>query len=175
MNKNGLPALYQRLQQVDPISAERFHPNDGHRIVRALEVYELTREPLSAFQSQQSRKADFEPVFVGLTRDRKYLYQMIENRVDFMLEKGLVQEVTQLQKMGYHSQLNSMQTVGYREVFEYLDQKIDFNEMVQLIKQRTRNYAKRQLTWFRKDRRIKWFDVDQYLDLDELGNEIFNL
>jgi tRNA dimethylallyltransferase len=175
MNKNGLPALYQRLQQVDPISAERFHPNDGHRIVRALEVYELTREPLSAFQSQQSRKADFEPVFVGLTRDRKYLYQMIENRVDFMLEKGLVQEVTQLQKMGYHSQLNSMQTVGYREVFEYLDQKIDFNEMVRLIKQRTRNYAKRQLTWFRKDRRIKWFDVDQYLDLDELGNEIFNL
>jgi tRNA dimethylallyltransferase len=175
MNKNGLPALYQRLQQVDPISAERFHPNDGHRIVRALEVYELTREPLSAFQSQQSRKADFEPVFVGLTRDRKYLYQMIENRVDFMLEKGLVQEVTQLQKMGYHSQLNSMQTVGYREVFEYLDQKIDFNEMVRLIKQRTRNYAKRQLTWFRKDRRIKWFDVDQYLDLDELGNEILDL
>ncbi len=175
MNKNGLPALYQRLQQVDPISAERLHPNDGHRIVRALEVYELTGEPLSAFQSQQSRKADFEPVFVGLTRDRKHLYQIIENRVDFMLEKGLVEEVTQLQKMGYHSQLNSMQTVGYREVFEYLDQKIDFNEMARLIKQRSRNYAKRQLTWFRKDKRIKWFDVDQYLDLDELGNEILDL
>jgi len=172
IKKHGLPALYERLLQVDPTSAERIHPNDGHRIVRALEVYELTGEPFSVFQNQQSQKANFESAFVGLTRDRKHLYQIIEQRVDFMLQRGLVEEVIQLKKMGYHSQLNSMQTVGYREVFKYLDQKIDFDEMARLIKQRSRNYAKRQLTWFRKDKRINWFDVDQFSDLGELCDNI---
>jgi tRNA dimethylallyltransferase len=168
----GLEVLYERLKQVDPISAEKLHPNDKHRIVRALEVYELTGEPLSAFQSQGNQKANFEPIFIGLTRDRSHLYQMIEQRVDLMLEQGLIEEVIQLRAMGYHSKLNSMQTVGYREVFEYLDQKINFDEMVRLIKQRSRNYAKRQMTWFRKDERIRWFDVDHCRDLENLCNEI---
>ena len=168
----GVEVLHERLKQVDSVSAEKVHSNDKHRIVRALEVYELTRIPLSEFQDQQSIKASFDPIFVGLTRDRKHLYQIIERRVDLMFEQGLVEEVIQLKEMGYHSKLNSMQTVGYREVFECLDHKIDFDEMVQLIKQRSRNYAKRQLTWFRKDKRIKWFDVDQFTDLDKLGDEI---
>lgn len=175
IKSQGLEFLYERLQQVDPISAGKLHPNDRHRIVRALEVYELTAVPLSAFQNQGNQKANFEPIFVGLTRDRKHLYQMIEQRVDFMLDQGLVEEVTRLKEMGYHSNLNSMQTVGYREAFEYLDQKIDFNEMVRLIKQRSRNYAKRQLTWFQKDDRIKWFDVDQYPDLGKLCAEIVTI
>lgn len=169
---HGLEALYERLKQVDPISAEKLHPNDQHRIVRALEVYELTGVPLSKFQDQESIKADFEPIFIGLTRERKQLYQIIEDRVDAMLDQGLVDEVKKLNEMGYHSKLNSMQTVGYREVFEYLDQKIEFDEMVQLIKQRSRNYAKRQMTWFRKDERIKWFDMDQYPDLGKLCDKI---
>jgi len=172
IKSHGLEVLFERLKQVDPISAEKLHPNDRHRIVRALEVYELTGEPLSAFQNQDSQQADFEPIFVGLTRDRKRLYQIIEHRVDQMIEQGLVDEVFQLKKMGYDSNLNSMQTVGYREVFEYLDQKISFDEMARLIKQRSRNYAKRQMTWFRKDERIKWFDVDQYADLNMLYDEI---
>jgi tRNA dimethylallyltransferase len=169
---HGLEALYERLKQIDPISAEKLHPNDKHRIVRALEVYELTGLPLSEFQDQESIKANFDSIFVGLTRDRKHLYQIIETRVDLMLDQGLIEEVIQLKEMGYHSKLNSMQTVGYREVFEYFNQKIDFDEMVRLIKQRSRNYAKRQLTWFRKDKRIKWFDVDQYPDLEKLCDEV---
>lgn len=172
IKSHGLEALYERLKQVDPISAEKLHPNDQHRIVRALEVYELTGVPLSKFQDQESIKAHFEPIFIGLTRERKHLYQIIEDRVEAMLDQGLVDEVKKLNEMGYHSKLNSMQTVGYREVYEYLDQKIEFNEMVQLIKQRSRNYAKRQMTWFRKDERIKWFDVDQYADLNMLYDEI---
>jgi tRNA dimethylallyltransferase len=172
IKNQGVEVLYERLTQVDSISAEKIHSNDKHRIVRALEVYELTGIPLSEFQNQQSIKANFDSIFIGLTRDRKHLYQIIEKRVDLMLEQGLVEEVIQLKAMGYHSKLNSMQTVGYREVFEYLDHKIDFDEMVQLIKQRSRNYAKRQLSWFRKDKRIKWFDVDQFADLDKLGDEI---
>jgi tRNA dimethylallyltransferase len=172
IKNQGVEVLYERLKQVDSISAEKVHSNDKHRIVRALEVYELTGIPLSEFQDQESIKANFNPIFIGLIRDRKHLYQIIERRVDLMLEQGFIEEVIQLKEMGYHSKLNSMQTVGYREVFEYLDHKIDFDEMVQLIKQRSRNYAKRQLTWFRKDKRIKWFDVDQFAHLNKLGDEI---
>ena len=172
IEKRGLEVLFERLKQVDPMSTEKLHPNDKHRIVRALEVYELTGIPLSEFQDQENIIASFDPIFVGLTRDRKHLYQIIEKRVDLMLEQGLVEEVIQLKEMGYHSQLNSLQTVGYSEVFEYLDHKIRFDEMSDLIKQRSRNYAKRQMTWFRKDERIQWFNLDQYSDLEKLAEEI---
>lgn len=175
MKDRGVNHLYKRLQQVDPVSAARIHPNDGHRIVRALEVYELTDAPLSAFQSKDSRQANFEPVFIGLTRDRKKLYAVIEERVHRMIEKGLVDEVRSLKELGYHSGLNSMQTVGYREVFMYLDQKINFNDMVRLIEQHSRNYAKRQLTWFRKDERVRWFDMDLYPDLQKLSGTILTV
>ncbi len=172
MKEKGIAHLYERLKQVDPVSAEKIHQNNGHRIVRTLEVYELTGEPLSAFQSQEPLKANFEPIFIGLIRKREKLYQIIEERVNRMIEQGLVDEVINLKKLGYHSGLNSMQTVGYREVFEYLDGKIDFNEMVRLIKQHSRNFAKRQLTWFRKDKRIMWFDVDIFPNLAGLFDEL---
>jgi len=174
INIRGIAHLYERLNQVDRQSAEKIHPNDSHRIIRALEVFELTGETLSSLQRQSSQKADFEPVFIGLTRNREKLYHIIEKRVDQMLEQGLVHEVINLKKMGYHAELNSMQTVGYHEVFEYIDQTIDFDEMVCLIKQHSRNYAKRQLTWFRNDERIKWFDVDLYTDLDKLSEQILD-
>jgi len=172
MNRQGIAVLYQQLQKVDPVSAERIHPNDGHRIVRALEVYEITGEPLSLFQSEESQKAEFLPIFIGLTRERKKQYQTIEDRVDFMIEQGLVDEVKNLKRLGYHSELNSMNTVGYREVFDWLSEKIDFEEMIRLIKQRSRNYAKRQLTWFRKDKRINWFELNQNTMLNNLANQV---
>lgn len=172
MADKGIAFLFDKLQQIDPIAAERLHPNDGHRIVRALEVYELTDTPLSSFQQQQSQPADFEPIFIGITMEREQLYQRIEQRVDRMIEAGLVAEVEQLRFLGYHSSLNSMQTVGYREVFDYLDNNYDFNEMIRLIKQRSRNYAKRQFTWFRKDKRIRWVDIDEVHDLNELCDQI---
>lgn len=175
MGEQGLAALHQRLQAIDPISAERIHPNDGHRIVRALEVFELSEVPLSSFQQEASEVADFEPIFIGLDMERKKLYEVIEQRVDRMIEHGLVAEVEHLKSLGYHSNLNSMQTVGYREVFDYFDNKFDFDEMIRLIKQRSRNYAKRQLTWFRKDKRITWFNIDEYRDWDKLCNEILTV
>lgn len=168
IDEQGVAQLYERLVELDPQSADKIHPNDGHRIVRALEVHELTGEPISAFQKKKSQKADFDPVFIGLTRNREHLYQIIEQRVDQMLKDGFVQEVINLGKMGYHSDLNSMQTVGYREIFDYLNQQISYEEMVSLIKQHSRNYAKRQMTWFNKDRRIKWFDMDVFSDLNKL-------
>jgi len=175
IDEYGVAHLFERLVRVDPQSAEKIHPNDGHRIVRALEVYELTGEPLSSFQKQESRKANFEPMLIGLTRDREQLYKIIEQRVDQMLDKGFVQEVINLKNMGYHSELNAMHTVGYREVFDFLNQKINHEEMVRLIKQHSRNYAKRQMTWFNKDKRIKWFDVDLYPDFNKLCEQILEL
>lgn len=162
LQQHGVTPLYERLQQVDEITAGKIHHNDGQRIVRALEVYELTGKPLSKFQKETSVKADFIPVFVGLNRERKLLYQVVEKRVDLMIKNGLVDEVSKLKEMGFVPPLNSLRTVGYRETFEYLANKIDFSEMVRLIKQRSRNYAKRQLTWFRQDKRIKWFNLDDY-------------
>ncbi|MBC8184342.1 tRNA (adenosine(37)-N6)-dimethylallyltransferase MiaA [candidate division KSB1 bacterium] len=162
LQQYGVTPLYERLQQVDEITAGKIHHNDGQRIVRALEVYELTGKPLSKFQKETSVKADFIPVFVGLNRERKLLYQVVEKRVDLMIKNGLVDEVSKLKEMGFVPPLNSLRTVGYRETFEYLANKIDFSEMVRLIKQRSRNYAKRQLTWFRQDKRIKWFNLDDY-------------
>ena len=166
IEEKGLASLYERLQQVDPESAQRIHPNDGHRIVRALEVYELTGIPFSEFQKEATTKADFEPVFWGLTRERDELYRIIERRVDQMLSEGLVEEVMSLKARGYSENLNSMQTVGYKEVFDFLNGKISRQEMIRLIKQHSRNYAKRQLTWFRKDQRIQWIHLSE--------NELFD-
>jgi tRNA dimethylallyltransferase len=156
--------LYEKLIKVDPVSAERIHSNDTQRILRALEVWELTGVPLSQFQQTEQEAADFNPIFIGLTMDRTRLYQRIEHRVDSMIEQGLVHEVAQLKKMGYSDGLISLQTVGYKEVFQYLKGDFSYDNMIDLIKQKSRNYAKRQLTWFRKDERINWFDAEKLGD-----------
>ncbi|MDW7680762.1 MAG: tRNA (adenosine(37)-N6)-dimethylallyltransferase MiaA, partial [bacterium] len=170
----GVKPLYERLQQFDPLSAQKIHPNDGHRIVRALEVFEITGSPISDLQNQPAQAAKFDPGFVGIERHRNHLYQLIEKRVDQMIANGLVHEVEMLQARGYHVDLNSMQTVGYREVFDFLQGKIDHDQMVRLIKQHTRNYAKRQLTWFRRDSRIRWYNLDEQSDFNQLTQEILN-
>ena len=172
----GITHLYERLKTVDRITAEKIHPNDGHRIVRALEVYELTGKPLSRFQKETSTKANFKTIFVGLNCERKKLYQVIDLRVDSMIREGLLDEVSKLKEMGFVPPLNSLRTVGYQEVFDYLANEIDYSEMLRLTKQRSRNYAKRQLTWFRKDKRIQWFNPDDYNDKSyELINRIVDM
>lgn len=174
MMEIGIEALHRRLRENDPASAEKIHPNDGHRIVRALEVFELTGQPISQFYGDHAEPPSFEPIFVGLNRPRELLYRIIEERVDLMIEQGLVDEVKRLQQAGYGSNLNSLQTVGYREVFDYFEQKFDLDEMVRLIKQRTRNYAKRQLTWFRKDERVKWFGIDEKDNIEKTLTDILD-
>jgi tRNA dimethylallyltransferase len=160
--QQGVLALYERLKLIDLPTAQKVHPNDGHRIVRALEVYEITGQPLSEFQKERPISANFSPLFIGLNRERNRLYRLIEDRVEAMIKNGLVDEALALKKMGFSPALNSLQTVGYKEAFEYLNNKIAFHEMINFIKLRSRNYAKRQLTWFRNDDRIKWFDVDAF-------------
>ena len=166
--ENGIAALYGRLKTIDPKAAAKLHPTDSQRIMRALEVFEVTGEPFSNFVDIKPRPADFEPCIIGLTLERSELYERIEKRVDAMLELGLLDEVQELQKMGYEADLNALQSVGYHEAFLYLDGRLPGSEMAALIKQKTRNYAKRQLTWFRKDKRIHWIDLSKFESLNKI-------
>jgi len=171
----GKEAVYEELKRVDPASAEKIHPNNLKRVIRALEVYYLTGKPISQLQVEMKPEINFETVQVGLNWDRKKLYRRIEKRVDEMIERGLIDEVRKLRELGYDKNLNSLQTVGYKEVFDYLDGLISYDEMVYLIKRNSRRYAKRQLTWFRQDKRIIWVDVDDGTDFNELADKVIEI
>jgi tRNA dimethylallyltransferase len=160
--KQGKEHLYQRLKEVDPESATRIHPNDTYRIIRALEVYYLTQKTMSSFQSSHAfKESPYHYVKIGIERERKELYQRIEKRVDRMVEHGLVEEVKGILKKGYDPELKPLQSLGYRQVIEYLNGAYDLDEAVQLIKRDTKRYAKRQLTWFKNDPEVEWFILPQ--------------
>ena len=154
--------IYARLRGVDPRTAERLHANDTKRIVRALEVFELTGTPLSVLHEQPPATGrNWRVAWFGLTMDRPLLYRRIEERVDGMIASGLIDEVRDLQRRGYGPELNALNTFGYREVFDFLAGKLDLDETAAQIKTGTRRYAKRQLTWFRRDRRLTWTDANE--------------
>ncbi len=173
----GKEAIYEELKRVDPVSAEKIHPNNLKRVIRALEVYYITGKPISQMQMEIKPEIDFKTVQIGLNWDRKKLYKRIEERVDKMIRDGLIEEVKKLRELGFDKNLNSLQTVGYKEVFDYLDGLISYEQMIYLIKRNSRRYAKRQLTWFRQDKRIIWLNVDENTDFEKLADkvvEIFN-
>lgn len=154
----GVEALHARLAQVDPITAQRLHPNDVKRVIRALEIYESSGYKMSDFQLR-AQHSPYDLVFIGLTMDRDVLYQRINHRVDLMIEAGLVEEVRGLLDRGYEASLVSMQGLGYKELVPYLYGEITLEKAVNDIKQRTRHFAKRQLSWFRRMSEIQWFDM----------------
>ena len=174
LEARGAAAMHARLAQVDPQAAARIHPNDAVRIMRALEVYEATGVPISQQQRQWHQAQPRYPfrAFV-LHRPRSELYERIHRRVDAMLDQGLVQEVQALLDRGYSRELRSMQSLGYREIIEYLEGHCDLETAVEQLKQNTRRYAKRQLTWFRGDSRLQWVEITQDEDvsrwLERLG------
>jgi tRNA dimethylallyltransferase len=162
INENGIGALYQRLEQVDPASARRIHPHDRQRITRALEVYETTGRKISEWQNQHAfSDLAFEVLKLGLIRQRTELYERIERRCDSMIQMGLVDEVKGLVQKGYGLALKSMQSVGYRHIGLFLEGRMSLNNAVSLMKRDTRRLAKRQLTWFRADHEIHWFDPER--------------
>lgn len=172
LHREGVEVLLQELRKIDPASAARMLPTNTRRIVRALEVFYLTGIPISELQKMNKPQRTFEPVFAGLAWERKALYERIDRRVDAMLAAGLVNEVESLQRRGYDISLNALQTVGYQEVFQFLDGSIDYETMVESIKRNSRRFAKRQLTWFRRDRRIHWFPVESEKDFPTVAQEI---
>jgi tRNA dimethylallyltransferase len=154
--------LYAELQRIDPDAARRIHPNDHHRLIRALEVYRLTRRPISSYQVRETASSlRYDLVMIGLDRNRNELYRRIDLRVENMFRDGLVDEVRHLLDQGFESSLKPLQTLGYRQVINYLEGKCDLDDAISLTKQATRNYAKRQLTWFRRDSRIVWFTLTE--------------
>jgi tRNA dimethylallyltransferase len=153
----GSSVLHQRLQDVDPEGAARIHPHDAYRIVRALEVLELTGKPLSEHHSAHGFSDDpYQVLKIGLFLDREMLYQRINQRVDRMLEAGFLKEVKGLLSLGYSPKLKSMKSIGYRHVAEYLEGHVTWDETVGRFKRDTRRYAKRQMAWFRADPEIHW-------------------
>lgn len=169
--KHGEQALHDKLQAVDPETAGRLHPNDTRRIIRALEVYHSTGQTLSSQLAGQKKRSPYDICIVGLTMDRQLLYKRIEERIDQMLDAGLVEEVASLRAQGYSDELVSMQGLGYKEISAYLRNELTLEEAVTLLKRNTRRFAKRQLSWFRHMKDIHWVDVtdtdqfDKHLNL----------
>jgi tRNA dimethylallyltransferase len=157
LRSGGIGALLEELRRVDPEGAGRVSPTNPRRIIRALEVYRQTGVPLSELQRTGRTSIEYDACIAGLRWPREELYRRIERRCDEMLEAGLLEEVKSLRARGYGS-LNALQTVGYAEASRHLDGEVSRDEMVRLMKQNSRRYAKRQMTWFNADRRIRWID-----------------
>lgn len=152
--EQGIEPLIDRLKSVDKEYYDQVDRNNPQRVIRALEVYEATGKPFSLFRKSTAKTRPFEIIKIGLERDREELYERINQRMEFMIDEGLFEEAAKLYP--YKSK-NALQTVGYKEVFEYIDGVYDKQEAIRLLKRNSRRYAKRQMTWFRKDEEIKWF------------------
>ncbi len=171
----GIHALYDRLCSVDPEYARVAAPTDLRRIVRALEVFELTGSPFSSWHEQHRQNRRRRDAFmVGLTRPREALYRRIEQRVDEMFEKGLIDEVKRLCDQGYANALRHLRPLGYIEVLNYLEGETDLEEAIRLTKQNSRRYAKRQMTWFRKEN-VHWVELEDSADAQFVVQRIVSL
>ncbi len=161
--EKGSVYLHEQLAQVDPKSALAIHPNNCKRIIRALEYYKETGQPISDHNEEQKEKASpYNYAYFVLTDDRRVLYDRIDRRVDQMLDQGLVKEVEKLKEMGCRADMVSMQGLGYKEILAYLEGKTSLEEAVYILKRDTRHFAKRQLTWFKREQDVIWIDKREY-------------
>ena len=160
-NLYGDEFLFEQLKKADPVSAEKLNPKDYKRIIRALEVFYLTNKQIWKFQSE-TNVSPFNFVLYGIYRQRNILYQKINQRVDKMIADGLIEETNKILSSGFEENLNSLNTVGYREIIDFIKGRISLENAIYLIKRNTRRFAKRQITWFKEDKRIKWFNADEF-------------
>ena len=161
--KKGADYLHGMLRTVDPASADAIHANNIKRVIRALEFYHLSGSRISEHNEKERQKTSpYNFAYFVLTDDRAHLYERIDRRVNLMVEQGLVDEVRHLKDMGYHKEMVSMQGLGYKEILSYLDGEMTLEEAIYIIKRETRHFAKRQLTWFRRERDVIWFDKAAY-------------
>jgi len=159
---SGLSALYNKLSEVDPESAGRIDPRNTHRIIRALEIFYLTGIPISQHQKSHAfSERPYDCLKIGLSVERETLYKRIDDRVDNMVKEGLVEEVSHIIAMGYRPETKAMHALGYSQICNYLEGRYSLDEAVSLIKKETRHYAKRQMTWFRRDDEITWFNTKE--------------
>lgn len=170
----GAQALHDKLKQVDPAAAALFHPNNVRRTIRALEIYETTGERLSERPSAEEPTEHYQSVMIGLTMDRAVLYDRINRRVEIMVEQGLLREAEWLYRQNL-SDVPAVQAIGYKELFPFLRREQPLEEALGVLKQNSRRYAKRQLTWFRNKMDIDWFDVTDEAERKEKKQQICSL
>ncbi len=164
--------LHEQLKLCDPVAAQKIHPNDSFRLVRALEVFKTTGQPISGKQKAHDfKESKYQSLTIGLCMDRKKLYERINQRVDIMINQGLLNEVNFLVDKGYSLDLKPMQSIGYRHMGMFLKQEVEFTEAVRLLKRDTRRYAKRQFTWFKKEPDLIWLEPSQIEAAINLINE----
>lgn len=178
VEERGSRALHERLAQVDPDAAARIHPNDARRIVRALEVYEATGTPITVLQRRHSAASGekrYRLAMIGLTRERENLYRRVNDRVDEQVARGLVEETKKLMAMGFSERLVAHQALGYKEMIPYIKGEKTLEEAKETLKMETRRYAKRQLTWFRADKRVEWVNLDKFPSFDAACDRIIRL
>lgn len=155
---SGMEGVFERLKQVDPEQAEKIHPNNIRRVIRALEIYETTGKTKSAWEKEQTFESPYNVIFIGLEMERERLYERINYRVDLMMEQGLIDEVQTLYNQGYKN-TNAMRAIGYKELIPYLEGKDALEDAIETLKRNSRRYAKRQYTWFRNKLDISWYSV----------------
>lgn len=161
---HGNEFVFEILKSVDQAAAAKLHANNLKRVIRALEVFKLTGKPFSEYTLEDTEKFDvpYDIYYYVLNMNRSVLYERINQRVDIMLEKGLIEEVNKLKALGCNANMQSMKGIGYKELLYYLDGVLTLEEAIDSIKQGSRNYAKRQLTWFKKDPRVKWINREDF-------------
>ncbi|WJQ12804.1 tRNA (adenosine(37)-N6)-dimethylallyltransferase MiaA [Geobacillus stearothermophilus] len=170
--EQGVEALHRQLEAVDPESAARIHPRNVRRVIRALEVYHSTGKPFSEWQRGQQKQLLYEAAIIGLTAERSVLYRRINERVDQMIAEGLVDEARALYDRGFRD-CQAVQAIGYKELYDYFDGRVSLEEAVEQLKQNSRRYAKRQLTWFRNQMPVEWFDMTDAKMFTARVEEIF--
>ena len=162
-NINGAHALHEKLKDIDSVSYETIHENNVKRVIRALEYYKQTNEPISKHNEEEKKKeSPYNFAYFVLNDVRENLYSRIDKRVDIMMDAGLIDEIKALKKRGCTRDMVSMQGIGYKEMLKYLDADYTLEEAVEKVKQESRRFAKRQLTWFRREKDVIWIDKDKY-------------
>lgn len=168
IEKEGITPLYDYLKRIDPEQAEKIHPNNHRRVIRALEIYETTGMTMTKYQQKQSLNSPYNLILIGLDMERDLLYQRINKRIDLMLENGLVDEVRSLYDQGFGN-CQSMKAIGYKEFIPYFKNEQSLDSTIGLLKQNSRKYAKRQNTWFKNKMDIRWYPINAEIIKERLG------
>ena len=173
LKEKGIDYMHEKLRALDDDAANRIHKNNTKRVIRALEVC-LDGKKMQDFSTELKYNENYQPIIIVLNRDREVLYERINKRVDFMMENNLIDEVKHLLDIGYDKNLISMQGIGYKEIVKYLEGEYSLDEAIEIIKRDSRRYAKRQITWFKRYKESKWFDLDKYDNSEILKEDILN-
>lgn len=173
LEEKGIDHMHEKLKSLDSDASNRIHKNNTKRVIRALEVC-LDGKKMQDFSNDLRYNEDYLPIIIVLNRDREILYNRINERVDIMMESGLVNEVKNLLDMGYTKNLISMQGIGYKEIVKYIEGEYTLQEAIEIIKRDSRRYAKRQITWFKRYKNSKWFDLGEYDNQEILKEDIMN-